>query len=103
MIGVSDGAGYALAIGGNNADLFRNIIALSPGFMMPIHSPARSRVFLAHGLEDRMLPSKVTTSEFAPALKSLGFDVTLLLYTGGHEWPTTVINQALDWYLPPSH
>ena len=102
VIGVSDGAGYALALGGNNAGLLRNIIALSPGFMMPIHNPARSRVFLAHGLEDRMLPASVTSSELAPAFKGLGFDVTLLLYTGGHEWPASVINQALDWYLPPA-
>ena len=103
VIGVSDGAGYALALGGNNANLFANIIALSPGFMMPIHNRARSRVFLAHGLDDTMLPAKVTSSEFAPALKALGFDVTLVLYNGGHEWPSAVINQALDWYLPLSH
>jgi phospholipase/carboxylesterase len=99
VLGVSDGAGYALALGINNATLFRSIVALSPGFMMPIAGKARSRIFIAHGRSDRMLPVEATTGEFVPALRGAGFDVDLLLYNGGHEWPRPVITQALDWYL----
>ncbi len=67
--------------------------------MMPIQSPTRARIFIAHGRSDHMLPVATTTGEFVPALRGAGFDVELMLYRGGHEWPRAVIAAALDWYL----
>ncbi|HYI42400.1 MAG TPA: PHB depolymerase family esterase, partial [Sphingomicrobium sp.] len=35
LIGFSDGAGYALSLGTANPKLFRGVVALSPGFVVP--------------------------------------------------------------------
>ncbi len=101
VLGVSDGAGYALALGPNNAALFSRVIALSPGFMMPIKTSDRERIFIAHGRQDRILPMDVSTSVFVPALRAAGFDVTLDIFNGGHDWPRPVTDAAIGWFLEP--
>ncbi|PTQ13222.1 phospholipase [Sphingomonas oleivorans] len=99
IIGFSDGASYALSLGANNAGLFRHVVALAPGMMMPIRGKARSRIFIAHGRNDKVLPLGDTSRRFAPELRRAGFEVQLLLFDGGHEMPAPVIEQALAWYF----
>ncbi|MBI1361592.1 MAG: phospholipase [Alphaproteobacteria bacterium] len=101
VLGVSDGAGYALALGTNNPALFPRVIALSPGFIMPVEATQRARIFIAHGRQDRILPVDVTTTTIVPALRAAGFDVTLDLFNGGHNWPRPVTDAAMSWFLTP--
>lgn len=54
--GFSDGASYALSLGLGNGDLFRHIIAFSPGFAVPPRQLGSPRIFMSHGTKDRVLP-----------------------------------------------
>ena len=98
LIGFSDGASYALSLGPSNGDIFRHIVAGSPGFTAPaaplIGTP---RIFVSHGTEDTILPIRTTKEAIIPTLRSAGYDVTFLEYEGGHSWPPSIRGQALDW------
>lgn len=101
LIGFSDGAGYGLSLGANNAALFKTVIAFSPGLLTRVDGHARGRVYLAHGEQDRVLPVQPTRDIFAPALRGLGFDVKLRLFQGRHEMPAHLRAEAFDWWLNP--
>lgn len=101
LIGCSDGAGYGLSLGANNADLFDTVIAFSPGLLMRVDNPARGRVFIAHGENDRTLPVEPTRKVFVPVLQDLGFRVTLRLFRGRHEMPAAIRAEAFAWWLRP--
>jgi predicted esterase len=50
VAGFSDGASYALGLGLANGDLFRDVLALSPGFVPPgAPGRGRPRIFVSHG------------------------------------------------------
>jgi len=99
LIGFSDGAGYGLSLGANNADLFETVIAFAPGLLMRVNGESRGRVMLVHGERDEVLPAKPTKDIFAPALKQLGFNVELRLFDGGHVMPANLREEAFDWWL----
>lgn len=99
LIGFSDGAGYGLSLGANNADLFETVIAFAPGLLMRVNGEGRGRVMLVHGERDEVLPVKPTKDIFAPALKQLGFNVQLRLFDGGHVMPENLREEAFDWWL----
>lgn len=99
LIGFSDGAGYGLSLGTNNADLFSTVIAFAPGLLMRVEGQERGRVMLVHGDRDEVLPLKPTRDIFAPALEGLGFDVELRVFRGGHVMPEELRREAFDWWL----
>ncbi len=99
LIGFSDGAGYGLSLGTNNADLFNAVVAFAPGLLTRIDGKERTRVFLAHGEQDQVLPPGVTRNIFAPALVGEGFDVTLRMFQGRHVVPKNLRREAFDWWL----
>lgn len=101
LIGFSDGAGYGLSLGANNADLFSSVIAFSPGLLMRVDGAARGRVFIAHGDHDRVLPLAPTRDIFKPVLQKLGFAVTLRIFDGRHEMPAPIRAEAFNWWLHP--
>lgn len=101
LVGFSDGAGYGLSLGANNADLFSTVIAFAPGLLTRIDGQARGRVFIAHGEQDRVLPAAPSRDIFAPALRQLGFGVTLRLFQGRHEMPENIRAEAFAWWLRP--
>ena len=53
--GFSDGATYALTLGLMNGDLFRAVMALSPGGVLAENAVGKPRVFVAHGSRDTIL------------------------------------------------
>jgi phospholipase/carboxylesterase len=99
LIGFSDGAGYGLSLGANNADLFKTVVAFAPGLLMKVNGTERGRVMLVHGERDDVLPLKPTRDIFAPVLKNLGFDVELRTFNGGHVMPEDKRAEAFDWWL----
>ena len=99
LIGFSDGAGYGLSLGTNNAAIFHNVIAFAPGLLTKVEGQARGRVMLVHGTKDTVLPVDPTRNVFAPALEDLGFDVRLELFEGRHEMPLALREEAFEWWL----
>lgn len=99
LLGFSDGASYALALGLHNPRLFRTVIALSPGIALPAWSRGPQRVLVAHGTRDRVLPFIISKRDIVPNLRRNGYDVTFRRFDGGHTVPDDVAARAIDFFL----
>jgi predicted esterase len=99
--GFSDGASYALGLGLDNGDLFRGIMAFSPGFIPafegePVGKPG---VFVAHGTNDPILPIDDTGRPIVEQLQEEGYDVLFVEHQAGHAIPASVATQGIAWAL----
>jgi phospholipase/carboxylesterase len=82
--GFSDGASYALTLGLANGDLFRFVIALSPGGARAQDTVGKPRFYVAHGTHDNVLPKSLTSDDIVRALRAAGYRVTYRTFRGGH-------------------
>ncbi len=96
VCGFSDGASYALSIGLANGDLFGDVLAWSPGFMAPAELVGSPRVYVSHGIGDRVLPIDRCSRRLVPELRRAGYDVTYEEFDGGHVVPPDVLQRSLD-------
>ena len=102
VIGFSDGASYALALGLANPQLFRCIIALSPGYLwIPPRVDTSQRIFIVHGRRDEILPFSNVTRGILPDLERAGLRPRTRWFNGGHTVDQAAINEALDFALGP--
>ena len=99
--GFSDGASYALSIGLTNGDLFRRIVAFSPGFMVPGVRHGQPEVFVSHGVDDRVLPIDRCSRRLVGQLRSEGYTVEYHEFDGGHTVPYDVAAEAEVWATRP--
>lgn len=98
--GFSDGASYALSIAPLRPDLYRDILAFSPGMVIPLPGRrGRQDVFLAHGRRDRILPFANAAERLVPALESQRHRVTFRPFDGDHELPEAVIREGVNAWL----
>lgn len=97
LAGHSDGASYALSFGIGTGDLFRHILAFSPGVMNPVDAKGTPRIFISHGTSDNVMPIDDTSRRFVPRLRGLGYDVTYKEYDGRHAVPTEIVAAGFDW------
>jgi predicted esterase len=97
--GFSDGASYALSLGLTNGNLFTHIIAFSPGFFASAQPAGSPRIFMSHGIDDRVLPIDRTSRSLQPRLAARGYDVTYKEFPGGHVMPDDTARTAVDWFL----
>jgi len=95
IAGFSDGASYALSLGLVNGTLFENVVAFSPGFVVPGARAGKPAVFVSHGRQDGVLPIEATSRRIVPALRIVGYRVDYREFTGGHEVPPSVADAAL--------
>jgi phospholipase/carboxylesterase len=95
--GFSDGASYGLSLGLPNGDLFRKIVAFSPGFMLDESPRGKPRIFVSHGTQDEILPIARCSRILVPQLKSLGYEVTYREFEGGHSVPPAIAADGLAW------
>ena len=95
--GFSDGASYALTLGIINGDLFRRVIAFSPGFVVDSTAHGRPQFFLSHGTADQILPIDRCSRRIVPDLRRRGYDVTFREFDGGHEVPPAIATEAFGW------
>ncbi|MEU8193936.1 hypothetical protein AB0C10_09170 [Microbispora amethystogenes] len=102
VAGFSDGASYALSLGLANGDLFHAVLAFSPGFMAPMIRHGRPRVFVSHGISDRVLPIDRCSRRLVPELRDGGYDVTYEEFRGGHRVPPEVAAAAVRWWRNPT-
>ena len=97
VAGFSDGASYALGLGLANGDLFRDVLAFSPGFVPPgAPRRGRPRIFVSHGDADDVLPIGRTSRRIVPALRDDGYDVTYREFPGPHTVPPEIAREAVD-------
>jgi phospholipase/carboxylesterase len=97
--GFSDGASYAISLGGRNGDLFGDILAFSPGGVVPFTTRAQPRIFISHGRRDEILKFENTAMGIAPGLTAMGLDVTFHPFEGSHELRNQEMQAGLDWWL----
>jgi predicted esterase len=97
VAGFSDGATYALSLGLINGDLFRRVIAFSPGFIVEADTRGKPRFFVSHGTADDILPIDRCSRRIVPALRQRGYDVTFREFDGGHEMPPAIAREGLAW------
>lgn len=95
--GFSDGASYALSLGLANGDLFRHIIAFSPGFVAPGPRTGSPDVYVSHGTQDDVLPIDRTSRVIVPDLREAGYQVRLNEFDGPHAVPERIAEDAADW------
>ncbi|WBB68175.1 phospholipase [Micromonospora sp. WMMD812] len=95
--GFSDGASYALSLGLTNGDLVAGVVAFSPGFAAPLVTHGQPRVFVSHGVDDRVLPVDVCSRRLVPRLHDLGYEVSYQEFPGGHEVHTDIREAAVTW------
>ena len=97
--GFSDGASYSLSLGLTNGDLFKRVMAFSPGYMAPERRRGEPRVFIAHGTDDTTLPIDRTSREIVPQLRADGYRVRYIEFDGGHRPYPPVTDAAVRWFL----
>ncbi len=100
VCGFSDGASYALGLGLSNGDLFRGVMAFSPGFIpRGVVKSGAPRIFLSHGTNDQILPIDECSRRLAPQLKQAGYGVKFQEFDGPHTVPPEIAREAMAWFL----
>ncbi len=97
--GFSDGASYALSLGLINGDLFRQILAFSPGFMVPGKRHGSPSIYVSHGTHDTVLPINLCSRRLVPQLQCWGYDVHYHEFDGTHTIPLPIAREAAAWFL----
>jgi predicted esterase len=98
--GFSDGASYGLGLALNNRDLFRRIVANSPGFITDYDDRSRAPkppIFLSHGHQDQILPFDAAGARVVRRLRSEGYSVLFREFDGGHTVPPDVAAEVAKW------
>ena len=101
IAGFSDGATAALSLGLINGDLFRRIIAFSPGFVVGDERHGRPAIFISHGTRDQILPIEDTSNRIVPRLRSQGYRVEFRTFDGPHRAPPEMVEAAMTWLAAP--
>src|SRR5262245_44164062 len=96
--GFSDGASYALTLGLTNGDLFRRVIALSPGGAHTDSRVGAPRIFVAHGTGDTVLPIEGSDA-MVRSLRNDGYLVTYRRFSGVHEVRPGIARASVGWFL----
>jgi len=99
IAGFSDGASYALGLGRLNGDLFRRIVAFSPGMLLTAIDTFKPPVYITHGYRDGVLPMDVTSVPIVAELAARGYDVTFRTFDGGHWIPAAYAPEAFHWLI----
>jgi predicted esterase len=100
--GFSDGASYALSLGIPNGDLFKDLIAFSPGFMHVESQEGKPRIFVSHGVHDTVLPIERCSRTLVPRLRKAGYEVHYEEFDGPHTVPRSISAAAIQWFLTGS-
>lgn len=95
--GFSDGATYALSLGLINGDLFRRIVAFSPGFIVDGTAHGKPELLISHGTADQILPIDRCSRIIVPQLQRRGYHVTFKEFDGGHQVPPDIAGEAMRW------
>lgn len=95
--GFSDGATYAIGVGLTNGDLFKRVIAFSPGFIPAVDPHERPAIFVSHGTRDPILPIDQCSRRIVPELQRARYDVRYKEFDGPHTVPVEIAREAIAW------
>ena len=95
--GFSDGATYALGVGLTNGDLFKRVVAFSPGFIPMVEPHARPSIFVSHGTRDQVLPIDQCSRRIVPELQRARYAVQYKEFDGPHTVPQDIAREAIAW------
>jgi len=101
IMGFSDGATYALSVGTANPQLFKRIIAFSPGPAFLGKSAPDQFVFISHGENDKVLPY-TTARGHVSKLRVKKIPVAFEKFDGGHEVPRDIKAKAMAFFNDPA-
>jgi phospholipase/carboxylesterase len=101
IAGFSDGATYALSVGTANSDLFKTVIAFSPGPAFVGRNVEGQNIFISHGENDKVLPF-ATARGHAARLRVKKANVAFERFGGGHEVPKDIREKALAFFKDPA-
>jgi phospholipase/carboxylesterase len=99
LAGFSDGASYALSLGLANGELFRSVLAYSPGFLAAPDLEGAPEIFVSHGTGDRVLPIDVCSRRIVPTLERQGRRVVYREFDGGHAMPPEIASAGIDLFM----
>ena len=103
VMGFSDGASYSLSVGMAYPEIFRTIVAFSPGYAFaPSKLDTTQRIFISHSRRDPILPAD-NTREMVKGLERAGFAPEVHWFNGGHEIDPALKKAALDFALNPQN
>lgn len=97
IAGFSDGASYALTVGLANGDLFNRVLAFSPGYFVDSTRRGKPPLFFSHGTSDQVLPIDRASRTMVPRFRNEGYTVEYVEFSGGHEVPPAISDQAFAW------
>jgi phospholipase/carboxylesterase len=100
--GFSDGASCGLSLGLVNGDLFSQVLAFSPGSVAPGDRHGAPRLFISHGIHDRVLPVDACSRVLVPRLRRAGYKVRYREFEGGHLVPAGIAAEAAAWLRTPA-
>lgn len=105
VLGYSDGASYALALGLSNPRLFSAVMAWAAGFLaidtnnLQPDDP-KPRLFVEYGDQDPLFPYQQVALPMREALERIGYPLTFRTDAGGGHWPSPLFQPAaLDWFF----
>ncbi len=97
VIGFSDGASYAFALGQANGDIFTKVVLHSPGIRFAVDRVGKPAFYIAHGTQDAILPVFLSRDSFVPYLKWLDYEVQFHEWNGPHAMSLARIRESLIW------
>ncbi|PYR29145.1 MAG: phospholipase, partial [Acidobacteria bacterium] len=80
-----------------NGDLFRRIVAFSPGFVVDGPTHGKPQFFISHGTADPILPIDRCSRVIVSGLRRRGYDVTFREFDGRHEVPAEIARAGMHW------
>jgi phospholipase/carboxylesterase len=102
ILGFSDGATMALALGLDRRLTASSVLAFAPGMSVMPDQIALRRVVIAHGRNDKVIPMVTDCMEIVRPLRDQGVDVQFRPFDGGHDVPLDVLHEALDSAFGPA-
>ena len=82
----------------SNGDLFRAVLAFSPGFVPSgVEQQGNPQIFISHGTKDHILPFEGSSRSLAPQLRQAGYQVNFREFDGPHTVPPEIAREAIEW------
>ncbi len=66
---------------------------------MPGKLHGAPKLFVSHGVDDRVLPIRATSRKIVPAMQRSGYDVRYEEFDGGHAVTPERVRGAVDWFI----
>lgn len=95
--GFSDGATMSLAVGLSNGDLFRRVVAWTPGALIDTKHRGEPGVFVSHGSLDAIFPVGPNARVIVNELRKQGYHVEYREFNGAHVLPADIMHESMVW------